>query len=264
MSILTEKGVPALQVPIDQVYVIYGPAGSGKTVLASTFPKTPAKKQLYIDMLEGCVGSVSTKDKEDIIVVPIVELEELDEVLTDVVNGCTLDSTGSKIPVAYSSIVFDSLTQLEYIIKKGLKDASNKSSMTLQLWGQAKDSQEDIYNLLKYIHVKTGSIIVAIAHEKEIKDDENPGFNKIIPSVMATASTSLCAKASYVWYTKVEKTEVIDPATQEVKTLAKFVTYINVHPYLLTKSRKPKELKIPDKVVDLTYDMFKAKVIDRI
>jgi hypothetical protein len=82
--------------------------------------------------------------------------------------------------------------------------------MTLQLWGQAKDNQEDIYNLLKYLHVKTGAIIVGIAHEKEVKDDDNPEFNTLIPSLMTSAATSLCAKASYVWYTNIEKEQILD------------------------------------------------------
>ena len=64
MSILQLKKMKATQAPVDQVYVIYGKAGSGKTVLASTFPKTKEAPLLYLDILEGGIGSVDTKDKE--------------------------------------------------------------------------------------------------------------------------------------------------------------------------------------------------------
>ena len=39
-SILQAKKRKAIEAPVDQVYVIYGKAGSGKTVLASKNKKT--------------------------------------------------------------------------------------------------------------------------------------------------------------------------------------------------------------------------------
>lgn len=261
-SILQAKKRKAIEAPVDQVYVIYGKAGSGKTVLASTFPKTKEAPLLYLDILEGGIGSVATADKELIDWVPIETFEELDDVLEEVVNGYS-EVDGKKIPVKYSTIVIDSLTQMEYLLKKKLKSDSGKSSMTLQLWGQAKDNQEDIYNLLKFLHVRTGAVIVGIAHEKEIKDDDNPEFNTLIPSLMTSAATSLCAKASYVWYTNIEKNKILMP-NQEVKEITEFNTYINAKPYLLTKCRKPKDFPVQAKVTDLTYDKFKANVLDKI
>ena len=143
MSILQSKKKRASEAPIDEVYIIYGKSGTGKTVLASTFPKTKEAPMLYLDILEGGIGSVAAKDKELIDWVPIETFEELDEVLEDVVRGYS-EVDGKQVPVKYSTIVVDSLTQLEFIIKKHLKSSSNKTSMTLQLWGQAKDSQEDV------------------------------------------------------------------------------------------------------------------------
>lgn len=262
MSILQGKKMKATLAPVDQVYVIYGKAGSGKTVLASTFPKTEEEPLLYLDILEGGIGSVDSKDKELIDWVPIETFEEIDSVLEDVIQGYS-EVDGKKIPVKYSTIVIDSLTQMEYLLKKYLKSSAGKSSMTLQLWGQAKDNQEDIYNLLKFLHVKTGAIIVGIAHEKEVKDDDNPEFNTLIPSLMTSAATSLCAKASYVWYTNIEKEQKLD-ADNNVVSTTKFNTYINAKPYLLTKCRKPKDFKVPEKITDLTYDKFKKNVLDKL
>ena len=48
MSILLQKARTVNETPIDEVYVIYGNAGTGKTVLASTFPKTKEAPMLYI------------------------------------------------------------------------------------------------------------------------------------------------------------------------------------------------------------------------
>ena len=235
-NVLQERKKRASEAPIDEVYIIYGKSGTGKTVVASTFPKTKEAPMLYLDILEGGIGSVDNKDKELIDWVPIESFEEVDEVLEDVINGYSLVD-GKKIPVKYSTIVIDSLTQLEYLIKKYLKTNSGKTSMTLQLWGQAKDSQEDVYNLLKYLHMKTGARVVAIV--------------------------SLCAKASFVWYTKIEKEDKVDE-NNNVVTKTSFVTYISAHPYLVTKCRKPKDFKVPEKVVDMTYDKFKKNVLDKL
>jgi len=261
-NVLQERKKRASEAPIDEVYIIYGKSGTGKTVVASTFPKTKEAPMLYLDILEGGIGSVDNKDKELIDWVPIESFEEVDQVLEDVINGYSLVDN-KKIPVKYSTIVIDSLTQLEYLIKKYLKSNSGKTSMTLQLWGQAKDSQEDVYNLLKYLHMKTGARVVAIAHEKELSDDNNPEFNTIIPSLMTSSSVSLCAKASFVWYTKIEKEDKVD-GNNNVVTKTSFVTYISAHPYLVTKCRKPKDFKVPEKVVDMTYDKFKKNVLDKL
>jgi hypothetical protein len=80
---------------------------------------------------------------------------------------------------------------------------------------------------------------------------------------MTSAATSLCAKASYVWYTNIEKEQILD-ADNNVISKTKFNTYINAKPYLLTKCRKPKDFKVPEKITDLTYDKFKKNVLDKL
>lgn len=262
-SVLLSRRVSGSAVPSDQVFVIYGAPGSGKTTLASTFPKTKDAPMLYIDILEGGSKVISKADLEMIDSISISEYSELDSILTDLYNGYSIDSKGAKVELKYSTIVIDTLTNLEYILKQHLKDSNNKSDMTLQLWGKAKDNEEFVFNLLKKLHQKTGAIIVGIAHEKKVEDEENPSFNKIIPALMNSASVALCAKASYVWYTKVENVhESKDDGTVDTKVV--FNTYIDAYPYLVTKCRKPKAFTIVGKVTDLHYDKFKKNVLDKL
>ena len=264
MSILSERAKSVQEMPIDGVFVIYGDSGSGKTELASTFPKTKEKPMLILDILEGGTGSISVGNRDNIQVVNIDTFQELDEVLTDVENGVTIDASGAKVPVEFSTIVIDSATQLEYLLKQYVLKTNGKDQMNINLWGQTKNGHDQIWNLCKYLHKKTGSNIVVICLPKEVQDEKDPSFNKVIPNLMNSAAYGLCAKASFVWYTKVEKESVVDPKTQEVKEEKKFFTYIDAHPYLLTKCRKPKEVQIPEKVQNLTYDKFKKNVIDKI
>ena len=264
MSILSERAKSVQEMPIDGVFVIYGDSGSGTTELASTFPKTKEKPMLILDILEGGTGSISVGNRDNIQVVNIDTFQELDEVLTDVENGVTIDASGAKVPVEFSTIVIDSATQLEFLLKKYVMESAGKDQMNLNLWGQAKNGHDQIWNLCKYLHKKTGSNIVVICLPKEVQDEKDPSFNKVIPNLMNSAAYGLCAKASFVWYTKVEKESVVDPKTQEVKEEKKFFTYIDAHPYLLTKCRKPKEVQIPEKVQNLSYAKFKKNVIDKI
>ncbi len=264
MSILSDRSKTIAETSIDGVFVIYGGPGTGKTVLASTFPKTKEKPMLVLDILEGGTGSISAHHSENIHVVDINSFLELNSVLTDVENGYTMDDKGKKVDVAYSTIVFDSATQLEFLMKKYLMESSQKDTMNLNLWGQARTTHEQIWNLAKYLHKKTGALIVIIAHHKEVQDEENTTFNKVIPSLMNGAAYALCAKASFVWYTKIETEKIIDAKTNEVKDEIKFFTYLDAHPYLLTKTRKPQELQVPPKVQNLTYDKFKKNVLDKL
>ncbi|MFA7030304.1 MAG: AAA family ATPase [Candidatus Cloacimonadaceae bacterium] len=264
MSILSDRAKSVSQMPIDGIYVIYGNTGTGKTVLASTFPKTKEAPLLYLDILEGDTGSISSKEREHIQVVEINHFRELDEVLTDVENGFTVDGTGKKVPIKYSTIVFSTATQLEFMLKQYLMEANQKDTMNLNLWGQAKQGHDQLWNLCKYLHKKTGANIVVLAHQKEIQNEDNPQFNNIIPSLMNSAAYALCAKASFVWFTKVESDAKVDPQTQEVTHELKYITYIGAHPYLLTKTRKPQEMAIPQKISNLTFPKFKKNILDKL
>lgn len=262
-SVLLSKRL-GTDVPTDQIYVIYGAPGSGKTSLASTFPKTKEAPMLYIDILEGGTKVIPKKDLEMTDVVSVTDYEDIEGILQDLFNGYAVDDSGTKVPVKYSTIVIDTLTNLEYIMKEYLKRSSGKNDMTLALWGKTKDNSDSIFNFLKKLHQKTGAIVVGIAHDKKVDDEENPSFNKMIPALMNSASTSLCAKSSYVWYTKVENVNESD-SEGNVTTKIVFNTYIDAYPYLVTKCRKPKEFILPNvKIKDLTYGAFKKNVLDKL
>lgn len=261
MSVYLTKRKRANEITVDETFLIYGNSGSGKTTLAASFPKTVEKPLLYIDIIEDGIGSTDLEDRDKIEVVPIDTFQELDDLLTDAYQGFTKAPDGTKVPMEFSSIVIDSATNLEFLLKDHLKKAANKSTMTINLWGQKAETDEAIYNLMKSLYRQLNIPIVAIAHSKKLKDDENPKFNIEIPTLQERTAKSLAAKVSYVWYMKVETvTKVVQGQAQSTDA---FRTTIDRHPYLLTKCRKPKSMAIPQKVTDLTYAKFKKNVIDK-
>lgn len=261
-SVYLNRRRRASETPNDETYLIYGDSASGKTYLASTFPKTVEAPQLYANILEDGLGSTEIKDRDKIEEVPLETFEEVDAFFTDVYNGYTISDKGERVEMKFSSIVIDSSTNLEFLIKKYLQRSSGKSSMTINLWGQKSDTDEALYNLMKSLYRKLQIPVVIISHTKKIKDDENPKFNKEIPSMQERAARSLAAKTSFVWFTKVEKENAV--VDGKVQTQNRFMCYIDTHPYLLTKTRKPPSFKIPEKVEDLTYLKFKTNVLDKI
>lgn len=261
-SVLGTRAKRVNELPFDKVFVIYGKSGTGKTTLASTFPKSKERPLYILDVLENGTGSIGLDDRENVIVVPIESFEEVDQVLTDFENGYTFDEDGNKIPVHPGTIVLDSATQLEYLMKKFLMSAEKKDKMNLNLWGQVKNTHDMLWNAAKYLSRKLDCYFVTITHEKDDKDEDNPAFNKVVPSLAKGGTESLTAKASFIWYTTIETdTKIVDGKAEKED---RFVTYIGPASYLVTKCRKPKEVSIPQKVRDLTFDRFYRNVIQKI
>lgn len=251
------------EMPADQVYVIYGEQASGKTVLASTFPKP----MLFLDINEGGTDSIPHEYEDEIEVISIRNFNDFDEAVTTLLDGHYFDSTGTEVKLPeYKSVAFDTITQLEYLLKQMVMKENSKSSMTLQLWGKTKDTSEFMFQLFREIHEKTSACVIATAHVKAIKKEEHPEYDILLPSMMESAARTLCAKASHVWFTDVVYEDTIDPTTSEVTRKVKFVTTIDRVPYLVTKCRKPPTMtgKIPLKITNLTYNRFQKMVLDQI
>ena len=112
------KGIESRIKPVAQVghsasYAIYGRAGSGKTTLASTFPKP----LLLVDINDK--GTDSIKDVKGVDVIEIHSLDDLEDLYYDVLRD------GSK----YKSVVFDTMTELQKIIMKHVVLKKNKKDL---------------------------------------------------------------------------------------------------------------------------------------
>lgn len=260
-SILLSCAKKVEDVTPPRTFVIYGPNGTGKTALASTFPKTKEKPMLYLDIGENGVASISYADRENIAVVQVEDADQFKAILEEIYDGVVTDDKGNNVKLEYSSLVIDGVTNLESFMKKKILADVGKSKMTLNEYGILSQEQNNILidGLLTSIQKKYPEMyIVLVVHPKDDNDEEHPERNKVIPNVISGTAYKLCAKAENVWYTSIITDQVEDPTTNEVRTEETFVTYIGQQGGLLTKTRKPKEIKIPLKARDWSFAKYAA------
>lgn len=238
--------------PMDEVYIIYGPETSGKTVAASTFPKPMA----YVDVKEGGTGSIPAEYAPFIDVIPVDVYEDFANTLEEI----RLAPRGT-----YASLVIDSGTNVEELLKEWLKRTNGKTSMNKDLWGKVNENHALLASELRRIHRETGIKIVVIYHERELENEVNPHLSRLIPSITPKASKKVCAKASYIWYMNVEHVQQLQE-DNTVKMIQRFYGIVDTHPGLSAKCRKPPGLTtvIPQKVYNLTYQTFEREVLYRI
>ena len=112
---------------------LYGRSGTGKTTLASTWPKPI----LYLNILDNGEESISDVENLD-----VVDIETSDDLLEQIL---WLAKKAGKGTLAYKTIILDTMTQLQGIFVREMGDskklpkgkrAGDFGSLTRQDWGK--------------------------------------------------------------------------------------------------------------------------------
>jgi hypothetical protein len=251
------KGIESRIKPVAQVghsasYAIYGRAGSGKTTLASTFPKP----LLLVDINDK--GTDSIKDVKGVDVIELYELEDLEDLYYDVLRE------GHK----YKTVVFDTMTELQKLIMKYVVLKKNKKANTDRLgdWGtiSRKDWGEVAGIMNKWItDLRDLDIEVVFLAQERVKnngDEEDDNDNQLTPevgpAVMPSIATTLNAAVNVIGNMFIRNKEV--KIAKGIKKTSKLVpTYclrVGPNPIYATKVRKPRSAEAPPYLEDPVYE----------
>lgn len=223
-------------------WLILGPAGGGKSSLASTI--ATMGKTLFID-LPGEKGTQSFKNApyaSNIDVVRPESVTELDDVFW------ALDKGGH----GYKAVVLDSLTALQKMTMRYLTGASETAVREIRqgtapadqrTWGQALDVMTDTAvfwygladgNRSEPLHV------VMTAQVKMVEDEINGGVRRS-PDVQRGAQSIIRATPNYIVYAETE--EDLDSSGHDDGPVIKHIVRFGTDPEYGTKARIPYNLR---------------------
>lgn len=221
--------------------MLYGKSNTGKTYVSSTFPKP----LLYVRIGDDGLGTIA-RMPGDIRAISIKSVDELNSIFEELESDTT-----------YQTVVFDTFSLLvsEWTSEKVIQ--KNKR-MTQQLWGDLKIDQEEAVK--KAQRLSMSRIVVLTCHESKdtIEGMEDEIAPEVRPSVSKGARTYLEGMANFGIHT----TKIIKEITKNgvSKEVVKYAADIGPNPYYWTKLQIDPSIKVPERIINPTYDKIMAVV----
>lgn len=233
---LLDEAVDIQELGQRNLWVLYGKSNSGKTWVASTFPKP----MLYLQIGDDGANTIARVEGVKALRVDTVQK------LTDISRELLKDKTYKTVVVDTFSLLVNEWTS-EKVTGKGKR-------MTQQLWGDLKNDQEDIIKTMYKIARRR--IVVLTCHEStdSIEGMEDEITPDVRPSVSKGARTYLEGMANYgIHTTKIIKEVSKGNTTKEV---VKYAADIGPNPYYWTKLQIDPSIKVPARIINPTYEKF--------
>lgn len=211
---------------LNQNYLFYGWSGTGKTVLASTFPKPV----LFIDVNDR--GSNSIVGTEGCYVANVTTLEELYSVIESLEEDCR-----------FKTVVVDTISQVQDLVLNDVLATEGETSQ--RVWGKVGGDTKDLLSRIRDLN----AITVFLAQIRESKQagaivEASPSLNG--PQVLPSISKAVCSWAYLIGVTRIR---------ESTKNPDQLVHTLLIGPDLdyITKYRVPKERKVPRELGNVTY-----------
>jgi AAA domain-containing protein len=237
--------------------VLYGRSGTGKTTLASTWPKP----MLYLDVRDRGIDSISNVKGIDL--KEIDSFEDLEETLFWLIRH----------PKKYKTVVIDTLSQVQELLVEeiGSKRQKKKSSSAKRAgdWGVLRQQDwGEIASKMKSIIIDFRNLpmeVVFIAQDRTSKGSEDDDADdsdaeaimpEVGPQLMPSVAKVLNAAVSVIgnsfirlyWVKEDNKGKKIR------KPVKAYCLRVGPSATFTTKVRKPREIVAPDFLEDASYD----------
>ena len=214
----------------------YGKPSSGKTTFGGTWP-TPI---LFVHT--GEIGLKVLEGMTDIDVVDVPNSATAQAVFTEI-------GKSQAIRDKYKTIVVDSLHCLREVQIREYAGEIDWAKITQFVLAQ-------VNHLIPLM--SAGVNILLISHET-IKEVEGSRLKTVVlPSMGERTSQGIIGKCDVVGYHAIETVRTFDQAANKTTSDTQFVCYLRPHPMYYTRMRVRDASRIPEKIVDPTFDKIKA------
>jgi len=221
--------------------LLYGPSGTGKTELASTFPNPH-----FVDLDNGMLSLAG----KDITYITIGKKPSEDPLFKEIVDKRYWDKdpyTRAAKVIEYwannltnkDTLVIDSWTFMNDYAMAYILGLANQSFPRIQDWGAG---QGMLINLLTQINDIKCNVIV-VAHSQFVKD-ETSGFVSWLPDTIGKLATKISVFFDEVYVTNVERGKGADRE--------QCIYYIDTVPTRSTTAKS--RLKLPNRIDNPTYE----------
>jgi AAA domain len=235
---------PVGQVQDPLTALLYGRAGSGKTVTAATFPKP----LLILDIKER--GTESIAESPDIDVVQISTWEQFEQFYWYIVSG----------DHRYKTVVVDHLSQLQELAIATLRAKLNLKSddaFHKGQWGTVSGQLKEW--ILNYRDLRDkGMAVCFVAHDRQFGGEETED-NQIDPSIgprlMPSVSSFVNGAVSVIGNCFIRETFIKGEKGKKIRKV-EYCMRVGPHASYVTKIRKPitSEIQLPDIIVNPSYE----------